>query len=126
MLTLPSTVRVYVATQPVDCRKSFDGLSIAVANVLGHDPTCGHLFCFFNKRATQVRVLFWDRTGWCVVAKRLARGRFHVTLLRDQDTACVQMDSAELSLILEGLDLSGARRRKRYRRLPETTTNETP
>jgi transposase len=80
VLTLPSTVRVYVATQPVDCRKSFDGLSIAVANVLGHDPTCGHLFCFFNKRATQVRVLFWDRTGWCVVAKRLARGRFHVTL----------------------------------------------
>ncbi len=119
MLTLPPTVRIYVATRPVDCRKSFDGLSIAVANVLGHDPTCGYLFCFFNKRATQVRVLFWDRTGWCVLAKRLARGRFYLASIRDREAACVQMDVAELSLILEGIDLSGATRRKRYRRPPE-------
>lgn len=126
MLTLPATVRVYVATQPCDCRKSFDGLSIVVANALGHDPACGHLFCFFNRRATQVRILFWDRTGWCVVAKRLARGRFHLTSIQDLEATCVLMDAAELSLILEGLDLSGARRRKRYRRLPDARTDAAP
>jgi transposase len=119
MLTLPSTVRIYVATQPCDLRKSFDGLSIAVANVLERDPACGHLFCFFNRRATQVRILFWDRTGWCIVAKRLARGRFQVASLRSRDAKCVQMDAAELGLILEGLDLAGATRHKRYRRLPD-------
>jgi transposase len=116
VLTLPPAVHIYVATSPCDLRKSFDGLSIAVGHALGHDPTSGHLFCFFNKRATQVRVLFWDRTGWCIFAKRLARGRFHLSMVRAEAGACVQMDSAELSLLLEGIDLAGATRRKRYRR----------
>lgn len=115
MLTLPSRVRVYVATQPIDLRKSFDGLSIAVGSVLGHDPCSGDLFCFFNRRANQVRVLFWDRTGWCIVAKRLARGRFGLARVRGCDGACVQVDIAELMLILEGIELAGAQRRRRYR-----------
>src|ERR1700710_2904199 len=72
MLTLPPTVRVYVSVAPVDMRKSFDGLSIAVTSTLALDPTSGHLFCFFNRRANQVRVLFWDRTEYCIYAKRLA------------------------------------------------------
>lgn len=123
MLTLPATVQVYVATQPCDCRKSFDGLSLAVAHVLGLDPTSGHLFCFFNRRATQVRILFWDRTGWCVVAKRLARGRFHLETVQSQKGACVRVHSAELSLILEGVDLRGATRRRRYVRTAESAGN---
>ncbi len=109
MLTLPPTVRVYVATEPADMRKSFDGLSIAVTSILALDPTSGHLFCFFNRRANQVRVLFWDRTGYCIYAKRLARG----------GSAVVQVDAAELSLVLEGIDLAGAHRRRRFR-LPPT------
>lgn len=118
MLTFPSTVRIYVSTRPVDLRKSFDGLSIAVANLLDHDPLSGHLYCFFNRRGNQVRVLFWDRTGWCIVAKRLARGTFRLAAIARDDAACVEVDAVELSLILEGIDLSGARRRKRYRRMP--------
>jgi transposase len=118
VLTLPSTVRIYVSTQPVDLRKSFDGLSIAVTSLLGHDPLSGHLYCFFNRRGNQVRVLFWDRTGWCIIAKRLARGTFRLASIARDDAACVEVDAAELWLILEGIDLHGARRRRRYRRLP--------
>ena len=120
MLTLlPSTVRIYVSTQPVDLRKSFDGLSIAVGSVLGHDPLSGHLYCFFNRRGNQVRVLFWDRSGWCIVAKRLARGTFRLSSILRDDTVCVEVDVAELSLILEGIDLRGATRRRRYHRMPD-------
>jgi len=119
VLTLPSTVRVYVATQPIDLRKSFDGLSLAVTSVLDLDPLSGHLFCFFNRRATMVRVLFWDRTGWCIISKRLARGRFRLAEIARSEQACVELDAAELSLILEGIDLTGAKRRRRFRLLPK-------
>jgi transposase len=118
VLTLPSTVRVYVATQPTDLRKGFHGLSLAVTSVLDHDPLSGHLFCFFNRRATMVRILFWDRSGWCIISKRLARGRFRLAELVRSEEACVEMDAAELSLIMEGIDLSGAKRRRRFRLLP--------
>lgn len=118
MLTLPSTVRVYIATQPIDLRKSFDGLSLAVQSVLELDPLSGHLFCFFNRRATLCRILFWDRTGWCIISKRLARGRFRLAEIVRCEEACIEVDAAELGLILEGIDLAGARRRRRFRLLP--------
>jgi transposase len=121
MLTLPPAVQVFVATQPYDLRKSFDGLSLAVTHELGQDPLSGHLYCFFNKRATQVRVLFWDRTGWCIIAKRLAQGRFHLLPVQGQQGASVQLPPVELSLILEGLELTGAVRHKRYQRVPVDT-----
>lgn len=78
MLTLPSAVRVFAAASPTDLRKSFDGLSLLVASRFGQDLLRGDLFVFFNRRRTQVRVLFWDRTGHCIVAKKLARGTFHL------------------------------------------------
>lgn len=118
MLTLPTAVRVYVAVTPVDMRKSFDGLSIAVTSILDLDPTSGHLFCFFNRRANQVRVLFWDRTGYCIYAKRLARGRFRLAALVKEGAKVVQVDIADLSLVLEGIDLAGAHRRVRFRLPP--------
>ena len=118
MLTLPSTVRIYVATQPIDLRKSFDGLSLAVSNVLQRDPLGGHLYCFFNRRATMVRILFWDRSGWCIISKRLARGHFRLAELVRSDTPCVEIDSAELTLIMEGIDLAGAKRQRRFRLVP--------
>jgi len=119
VLTLPSMVRVYVATQPTDLRNSFTGLSLAVTSVLDLDPLTGHLFCFFNRRANQVRILFWDRTGWCIIAKRLARGRFRLAEIVRSEQTCIEMDAAELSLILEGIDLAGAKRRLRFRLLPK-------
>ncbi|WP_437320983.1 IS66 family insertion sequence element accessory protein TnpB [Sorangium sp. So ce385] len=62
VLTLPPSVRVYVAAEPADLRKSFDGLSSLVAQGFGADPLCGHLFVFRNRRGDQIRVFFWDRT----------------------------------------------------------------
>lgn len=115
MLTLPSSVRVYVATAPIDLRKSFDGLAAAVANVFGRDPVSGHLYVFWNRRGHLVRVLFWDRTGYCILSKRLARGKFRFTEQAASGEPCIEMDGMELSLILEGIDLSGAKRLKRWR-----------
>ena len=115
MLTLPPSVRVYVAAQPTDLRKSFDGLSAVVAATFDQDPLCGHLFVFRNRRGDQIRVLFWDRTGYCILGKKLARGRFHLACDVAPGATHVEVESAELSLMLEGFDLSEAARRKRWR-----------
>ena len=115
MLTLPPSVRIFVATEATDLRKSFDGLSAIVESVFGHDPLSGHVFVFWNRRGNQVRCLFWDRTGYAIFAKRLARGTFRFAHACAEDETHVQVEAAELSLILEGIDLSGARRHKRYR-----------
>ncbi|CAN96262.1 transposase [Sorangium cellulosum So ce56] len=115
MLTLPPSVRVYIAAEPTDLRKSFDGLSALVSQRFGADPLCGHLFVFRNRRGDQVRVLFWDRTGYMIVAKKLARGRFHLACDLPKGATHVEVEAAELSLMLEGFDLSEAVRRKRWR-----------
>jgi transposase len=122
MLTLPPSVRVYVAAQPTDLRKSFDGLSALVASSFGQDPLCGHLFVFRNRRGDQIRVLFWDRTGYCIVGKKLACGRFHLACEIPAGATHVELEAAELSLMLEGIDLSDAARRKRWRPPKRTET----
>lgn len=115
MLTLPPSVRVYLASTPTDLRKSFDGLSALVASSLGHDPLSGHLYVFLNRRADQVRVLFWDRTGFVVYGKRLSRGRFHAVWKPAAGATHVEVEAAELALMLEGIDLAGCTRRGRWR-----------
>jgi transposase len=115
MLTLPPSVRVYVAAEPTDLRKSFDGLSALVVARFGSDPLCGHLFVFRNRRGDQIRILFWDRTGFVIVGKKLAQGRFHLARDVPSGAAHVEVEAAELSLMLEGIDLSKAVRRKRWR-----------
>lgn len=113
VLTLPPSVRVYLASEPVDMRKSFDGLSAATREVLREDPMSGHLFVFVNRVADIVKVLFWDRSGWCVIAKRLERGRFRFPKA-GSGARSVEVEAAELSLLLEGIDLSAAKRRPRW------------
>ena len=124
MLMFPGSVRVFVASQPVDLRKSFDGLSIAVEHALKQDPLSGHLYVFFNKRRNQVRALFWDRTGYCLISKRLAKGRFRFTEQISDGASCVELDAAELGLILEGIDLTGSKRQPRWR--PPKKTSPAP
>ena len=119
MLSLPPAVRIFVATQPADMRKSFNGLSIATRQVLAQDPLSGHLFIFFNRRRTMVKGLYWDRSGYCVWAKRLEKGTFRLPIWDGE--AVVEMEAAELGLILEGLDLRGARRRRRWTRLDRSS-----
>lgn len=108
MLSFPPTVQVYIAREPVDMRKSYDGLSGCVEQLLAADPLSGHLFVFFNRRANQVKILVWDRSGYCIYSKRLEQGRF----FHPVDAA--PTDFARLLLVLEGIDLAGARQRKRF------------
>jgi len=115
VLTLPPSVRVYVAAQPIDLRKSFDGLSAAVASRFGQDPLGGHLFVFRNRRGNQIRILFWDRTGYVIIGKKLARGRFHLAHDVTAGATHIEIEAAELGLMLEGIDLTDAVRRKRWR-----------
>ena len=111
MLTLPSTVRIFLAVEPVDMRKSFDGLSALVKHGMGHDPLSGQLFVFVNRRASQMKVLYFDRSGYCVWAKRLEAGRFI------SDWRCVrsrELDWTALKLMLEGIEVGKQRYRYRY------------
>lgn len=105
-------VRVWLHARPTDMRKSFDGLSALVKNVLREDPLSGHLFVFLNRRRTMVKVLYFDRSGYCVWSKRLERGRFHY---RADAGDKVSLDWTGLKLMLEGISLSDTRRHKRYR-----------
>jgi transposase len=116
MLTLPPSVSIYVAAQPVDARKSFDGLSALVEASFGLDPLSGHLFVFLNKRGHLASLLFWDRNGFCLIKKRLEAGTFRLAALPLEGSTHVAIDAATLLLLLEGIELEGATRRKRYRR----------
>jgi transposase len=114
MLTFPPTIQVFVCKEAVDLRKSFDGLSGCVEQLLKSDPLSGHLFVFFNRRRTQVKILSWDRTGFCIWYKRLSQGCFSTMGTKgvlDGSSSCTL---PELMLILEGIDLVGARYRKRF------------
>jgi transposase len=102
---LSSRMAIYAATAPIDLRRSFDGLAAAAREQLGHDPKSGALFLFVNKVGDRLKALWWDRTGYCLLCKRLERGRFRIpALLRPGDTS-IALDAQEFARILEGLDL---------------------
>jgi transposase len=114
LLSLPPSVRLFVATQPVDGRKGADSLMVLVRDVLRQDPLSGHLFIFFSKRRERVRIVYWDRNGFAMWSKRLERGRFCPIFSADGNLGAHAIEAAELGLIIEGIDLSGARRRPRW------------
>jgi transposase len=116
MFTLPSSVRIYVASEASDLRRGFDGLSALTRSVIGENPMSGHLFVFLNRRRNRIKVLAWDRTGYVVLYKRLERGTFRIPVEPKVGEAHVQVDSGELTLMLEGLDLRNARRQRRWYR----------
>jgi len=113
-LTLPPSVRVFVHLGPTDMRRSLDGLAAMTREIIRQDPLSGHLFVFFNRRRDRVKILFWDRSGLCLWYKRLEVGVFKLPIASGPYVHSVEMESAELSLILEGIDLRGARRRRRF------------
>lgn len=118
MLTLPASVRIFVAAEPIDLRRGFDGLAAATRSVLQQDPLNGHVFCFLNRRRNRIKLLVWDRTGYLILYKRLERGTFTLATTPAAGHRHVEMDAGELALMLEGLDLRDAVRRPRWRRLP--------
>lgn len=115
---LPSAVRIYIAAEPVDLRRGFDGLAATTRSLIREDPLNGHLFVFLNRRKNRIKLLVWDRTGYLLLYKRLERGTFHLVTQPAAGQRHVELDAGELGLMLEGVDLRGAARRERWRRLP--------
>ena len=111
MLIPQGQLRIWLYVPPTDLRKSFDGLAALVRTKLAEDPLSGQLFVFLNRRRTQVRILYFDRSGYCVWAKRLAQGRFHSEVT---DTTKQRLSWSDLQLILEGIDTRSVRRFKRF------------
>ena len=103
MLSIPAGVRIYLALEPCDMRRGFDGLALLVQESLGKDPFCGHLHIFRGKGAGRVKILYADQNGLCLFAKRLERGRFVWPTTRTPGGTVV-LTPAELSLLLEGLE----------------------
>jgi transposase len=122
VLSLPPSVRVFVATQPVDGRKGVDSLVAIVRCALLADPLSGHLYVFFSRRSNRVRIVYWDRNGFALWSKRLEKGRFHARWSEDGQLGAQAMEAAELALLLEGIDLQGARRRPRWVPTPPVDT----
>lgn len=122
MLSLPPSVRIFVATQPVDGRKGVDSLVAIVRCALLQNPLSGHLYVFFSKRSNRVRVVYWDRNGFALWTKRLERGRFHARWSEDGQLGAHAMEAAELALLLEGIELAGSRRRPRWEPTEPTDT----
>lgn len=114
MLLLPRAVRVYVGTAPVNLRKSFDGLSNEVREVLRRDPLSGHVFVFLNQRRTMVKLLVWTRGGFTILHKRLEKGRFTFPKNITSDAKSVELEVHELSMLLEGVDARVVRAQKRW------------
>jgi len=113
MLSLSPTIRIFVHTQPTDMRKQFNGLHAIVTHALGRDVMTGDYFVFFNRRQHRCKILYWDRDGLVVWAKRLERGRFQIPVSQD-GAITVEVDGTTLVMILGGVDLQTAQRRKRY------------
>ena len=122
MIALPGSVRVYLCTSPCDMRRSFDGLHAMVAGVMQLDAFAGHLFVFSNRRRDRVKILYWDRDGFAVWAKRLEEGTYAMPFAAEteNDEVRKEITAGELGALLSGIDLSQARRRKRYQRKPTT------
>jgi transposase len=117
VLNFPPTVRIWLATEPVDMRKSFRGLSGVVRERFEADPLSGHVFCFINRRRTMMKLLLYDRTGFVILYKKLSRGRFQLPAV-SAEAHRVRLDATTLTLILEGIDLRTVKRRVRHRHRP--------
>ena len=113
MLSWPNSLRIWLATQPTDLRKSFDTLAELVRQELGSDPLSGQLFVFRNKRADRVKLLLWDEDGFVIVYKRLEQGSFRFP---EAAAAGVEIRAADLQMLLDGVDLDSVKRQRRYRR----------
>jgi transposase len=106
-----ANLRIWLYGQPCDLRKSYDGLTGLVRQALREDPLSGQLFVFLNRRQTQIKILYFDRSGYCLWSKRLEQGRFQ----RPRGGDKLALDWTRLKLILEGIDEQKTVQRKRFR-----------
>lgn len=112
MISVPTTVGIYLHTRPTDMRKSFDGLSALVREQFAADPLDGSLFVFLNKRRDRLKLLWWDHDGLVLWYKRLEKGTFEGMV---SEQTPLSIDAAQLAMLLTGVPLAAARR-PRYQR----------
>jgi transposase len=115
MLTIGLTGRIWLGVAPIDARKSYDGLAAVVTTALGSDPLSGDLFVFKNRRGDRLKILAWQGDGFTISRRRLERGTFEFPAAT---AAGIEISVTDLALILGGIDLRSAKRRRRYRRPP--------
>ncbi len=128
MLSIMPTVNVFLAIDPVDMRKGFHGLTSLTESILSQNPLSGHWFVFINRRRDRVKILTWDGSGFCIYYKRLERGTFELPRLdrvdqqgSDQqgpDQQSIELTGSQLSLILDGIELSSVKQRPRFQLRP--------
>lgn len=106
---LPPSVRIYLATEPVDMRRGHDGLAAIVRNQWKLELYGGHLFVFVGRKNDRCKILFFDRGGFVLYYKRLERGRFRLPPVAAGATS-LALDSTELAMLLDGIDVSRVRR----------------
>lgn len=114
MLSLSPAVRIFVHAVPTDMRKHFNGLAAIVTHSFGMDVLRGDYFVFLNRSRNRCKILFWDRDGLVIWAKRLERGCFPMPGGRDAASLAIEVDSVTLAMMIGGVDLASTRRRKRY------------
>jgi len=112
MITLSLPVDVYLCTLPTDMRKSFDGLLRMAEEYLQQNVLQGGLFVFVNRRRDRVKLLYWDNDGLAIWYKRLEAGTFEIP--QAEGAAHVALSAAELAMLLGEVELSSARKRKRF------------
>lgn len=106
-------VKIWLCTRPTDMRKSFDGLAALVKTQLNQDPTSGQLFVFVNRRKNYLKLLYFDRSGFCLWAKKLESGQFHVPM---DELGQRIINMTQLKLLLEGLVEKAFIKRKRFQK----------
>jgi transposase len=120
MLSLSLPGRVFLCTLPTDMRKSFDSLVGLVEQELGQDPLSGDLFVFRSRRGDRLKLLYWDSDGLAIWYKRLEEGTFVFPTPSAERIKVgahgLVIRPAELAMLLDGIDLNGVKRRKRYQR----------
>lgn len=115
MLSLPASVRIFVACEPCDMRKGFDSLAAIVREQFRDDPLSGHLFVFRSRRGDRMKVLWWDRDGFAIWQKRLERGVFRMPRLEPAPgSARLDLSRRELAMMLEGIDEKSVQKQRRW------------
>jgi len=131
MLRLPSLeqldqasgVHIFLCTQITDMRRGFDRLAEMVRQSLKQDPLSGNLFVFRNRSSDKLKILYWDKDGFCIWYKRLEEGTFRFPRIAE-DQSSVEVKASELAMLLEGIDLRSIKRSKRFTRSPKNSSGE--
>jgi transposase len=105
-------VKIFAYSEPTDMRKSFQGLCALVTNSMGQDPLSGSFYIFRNKKKDKLKLLYWDQSGFAIWYKQLQEGKFNFP---ESNGVCLEIDSSLMSLILEGIEISSAKRQKRFK-----------